>query len=163
MLRWSVPSWNMYLPFAFLRPWHNFSCPSALPAYPTVSICPSAPANRAPLIHCHMYIISLTSVERILGRCQRKQLSSSVLRGLTCGSVSGMFARGCNAMRISLGFPLAKHSRTIIKGMCSGSGSLCRNASRLTRKRSGSVAKHLEHRHVTDSNPRGVGSSRTAD
>ena len=59
--------------------------------------------------------------------------------------------------------PLAKQGRTVVKGKCSGCGST------FTAMREGSegsvadqFAKHLEHRHATDTNG-GLGSSGTAD
>jgi len=59
--------------------------------------------------------------------------------------------------------PLAKQGRTIVKGKCSGCGST------FTAMREGSegsvadqFAKHLEHRHATDTNG-SLGSSGTAD
>src|SRR5215469_6281006 len=78
LLRSSVPRWNMYLLFKFLGPWLDFSCPAASLAGSTISICPSAPANRAPLIHCHMYMISLSEQVTISVRIERKRLADAI-------------------------------------------------------------------------------------
>src|SRR5215468_3223217 len=78
LLRSSVPRWNMYLLFTFLGPWLDFSCPSASLAGSTVSICSSASASRAPLIHCHMYMISLSGQVTISVSMERKRLADAI-------------------------------------------------------------------------------------
>src|SRR5262249_5777435 len=57
-----LPRWNMCLPFTFLRGWRDFSRASASLAGSPISICPPPFAHWAPLIHCHINMISPSGV-----------------------------------------------------------------------------------------------------